>query len=273
MIEIARGLAMKFAPPEGRAPLIFETLKPVLGHSELNAVRAKSWDYNGNPLELSKGWIVPEKAELAQGDLVVLTSGNNGIARSLSTVARDEKAKLATLGFNTPPDASIMMKTGDILLITEPDGVQLGLPRTVGNYIVIKIDGADSYSAGAIVEVRYMKDNKAVSGQAVVIEGAKGHLTIEISETISEEVTGDVTVEAFTPYAVDAWGGAETSIGIRTVYYKRSSGTGDPVISQTSTKTRTDTEKDIAQTHARPTQATGWAFARSSGKTDKGKSL
>lgn len=272
VIEIARGLAMKYAPPEGGAPLIFETLKPVFVHPKLNAVRAEGWNFNNNTLNLSKGWIVPEKAELAQGDLVVVTAfdiGTNtdvGKALSLETVDRYEDAGSAELTFNETISPPFGIKTGDTLLLTEPEKVQLGMRRTIGNRIVIKLDGADSYSAGAIVQVTY-NDGSQHTIRAVVVEGGKGLLTIDAAVSFS----GDVKVEALTPY-MPGVKGLETEIDLITLYYMNGK-SGDPVISRDSTSTRND-EKDstipIAQKHTRHADALGYAYGGVSGKIDSG---
>jgi len=270
VIEVGRGLAMKFAPPEGGAPLIFETLKPFLAHPELNVARTKAWDHNSDSLSFNAKtkttWIVPETAELTEGDLVVVTrSGTIGEAASLNEVERDLEAGQANLKFDPPP--TFTEETGKIILLTEPDGVQLGLPRTSGNRVVIKIDNADSYSAGAIVEVSYT-DNGQQTRQAVVVEGAKGLLTLEVKDLFS----GDVSVEAFTPYATGSLDVLETPTDIKTLYYKSTSGTDVPVVSKTSATTRTTGAGEvIAQTHTRPDDVSGLAYAASSGRSDTGK--
>ena len=270
VIEISRGLAMKFAPPEGGAPLIFETLKPVFVHPDLSAARTVDWGSNRRPLILSKGWMVPEKAELAQGDLVVVTYKTTGKAVSLSKVERDEEAEQAKLVFDPIPGPAFNEETVDTLLMTEPDGVQLGLRRTVGTLVVIEVDGANSYSVGAVVEVSYTKGGVNRTKQAVVVEGAKGLLTLDTEESFS----GSVTVAALTPYKAGSKGALETPVGIFTLYYKSTSETGAPVVFANSTATRNDPDNSstkIAQKHTRPADTLGLAYARSSGRTDTGK--
>jgi len=274
VVEMDRGLAMKYAPPQGGAPLIFETLKPVPCHPRLNAVRRKGWDYNAVKLNLNAAtdWHAPEEAKLAQGNVAVITnaSGSSGKAVALTSVDHDTQARIAELTFHPNPGANL--ETGDIVLHTEPDDVQIGLRRSKGKRIVIKIDNADSYSAGAIVEAMYTDAGGNQSVPAVVVEGAKGLLTIDVEEAFA----GDVDIAAMTPYAEGEKFGLETPLGILELYYKKAptSPAGTPYISAASAeddvREDADTGKAIAQSHTRPDGAVGLAYARSSGKTDRG---
>ena len=271
VIEIAKGLTMKYAPPEGGAPLIFETLKPVFVHPDLDAAQTKGWKYNRESLDLSNGWIVPEKAKLAQGDLVVLTSGSNGIARSLTKIERDEEAEKATLEFNSPLDAGITAKTGDILLLTEPDDVRLGLPVSTANRVVIKVNNADAYAVGAVVEVTY--GSNVV--QAVVVDGANGYLTLNASEAAANgmaTVVGSVTIEAFTPYTAGDSGVLQTPKSVSGLYYRSTAGSGEPVMFEDHDDTRTAGGVLFAYTHKPPTTTgSGLGYARLAGsKVDNG---
>jgi len=274
VVEIDRGLAIKYAPPQGGAPLVFETLKPVLCHPELNAVRAKGWNYNKTKLNLNgeTNWNVPEKAELAQGDLAVITdiSGASGKAVSLKIVVHDKAAGQAGLEFDPSPVTAVdsQPETGDVVLRTEPDGVRLGLPRTKGKQVVVKIDNADSYSAGAIVEVIYsdsVKNRQTVL--AVVVEAAKGLLILEPGELFS----GDVTVEAFTPFNTNAYGKLETPLGIKNLFFKGTSLAVGPIVPANYGTPRKESGIDIAETHTRPDYAVGKAFAQYAGRIDTGK--
>lgn len=269
-VEIDRGLAMKYAPPEGGAPLIFETLKPVQCHPKLNAVRSEGWDYNSVLLNLNAKtqWHAPEEAQLAQGDLAVITSasGGSGFAVALKSVDHDTDTQLAELAFHPNPGAN--RQTGNIALHTEPDDVRIGLRRTKGKRVVIEIDNADSYSVGAIVEAVY---NDAVKGKqtvpAVVVEGAKGLLTVDVENPIY----GDVDVVAMTPYAEGEKFGLETPLGTKKLYYKNASPGSPFVMAQAANDDvrKSDGER-IAQSHTRPANVVGLAYAPASGKTDSG---
>ena len=263
VIEIARGLAMKYAPAEGGSPLIFETLNPILAHPELNAARKKDWNKNKDKLDFSKetAWIAPEKADLVQGDPVVVTKlGTAGEAASLLEVNRDLKAGQAKLKFS--PSPRLKEQTGEILLLTEPDGVQLGLPRTTGNRLVIQIAGAGSYSAGAIVELTYT-DNGRRTMRAFVVGGSSGLLTVEAPK----QASGTVAVEAFTPFTAGESGRLETPLEIEELFFKRVSGTGEPVLPIDFDHTSEDkvTLEEISQVYKPPSYVSGLGYARSSG--------
>ncbi|GJL53835.1 MAG: hypothetical protein NPIRA02_09670 [Nitrospirales bacterium] len=277
VIEIARGLAMKFAPPEGGAPLIFETLKPVLVHPELSGARTKGWNYNTSQLVFTKEstWIVPEEAELAQGDLAIITQDikiPQSFATSLKKIERDDQFEHATLTFNDlqpDPVTGFSVNTGNALLLTEPDGVQLGLPNTTDKQIVIKIPDAANYSPGSIVKVTPTKNGLGVTTEAVVLSSEKGLLTLETEH----EFSGAVNVQAYTPYAVDEKGKLETDHEILTLYYISASG---GVVQKDADGPREFTDDDdnkfvIAQMHSQPENVSGFAYAKSTGRSATGR--
>lgn len=265
VIEIARGLAMKYAPPEGGAPLIFETLKPVFAHPDLGGARTEGWDKNLSPLPLGSPttWIVPEDIELVDGSPAVITItsattlGVTAYAGSLSQVNHDKDAGLATLSFDPPPTAS--PQTHQTQLLIEPADVQFGLPKTdpTRNRLVIKVDKASGYSVNDIVHVTPV----GTSFLAVVVEVAGGYLTLDSLEFPS----GDVTVQAYTPFAAGAEGTIETPLDIDLLYYRRISGSGDPAISKERTGTRKEdadgTEVEVASKHALPANAGGPGYS------------
>lgn len=277
-IEIARGLAMKYAPPEGGAPLIFETLKPLQAHPELNAVRSKDWDYNRNVLDFSNAttWIVPEKAKFSQGDLAVISRlGANvteGVATDLLEVDRDQEAGFAKLDFTETPSDD--WQTGETILLTEPDDVQIGLPRTIGSVLVVQIDGASGYSVGSVVWVNSTSPGEG-SFFAVVVEGAGGYLKLDAPASASP--VGDVTLEAYTPFKAGASGEIETPRDIKRLRYKRTSGTGGPTVLGSRAGRRYENEanntgKTIARVHTPPSGASGAGYARVlGGRVDPGK--
>lgn len=266
VIEIARGLAMKYAPPEGGAPLIFETLKPILAHPELNAAHTESWDCNLDILEFGAAthWIVPEKADLVQGDLVVV-SGEAGAAASLSKIKRNLEAGLADLTFDPPPSGK-GWETGKVLLLTEPDSVQLGLPKTIGTQLVIQIAGAASFFAGTIVQIAYAGAEKQTH-LAVVLESSGNFLTLKTPDAAPDSPAGAVTVEALTPFAVGASGEIETQPDIFGLYYINTSGSGTPAAYLGRSHIRYEIKNDdasepIASVHKISPDTSGPGYAR-----------
>ena len=266
--EIDHGLAMKFAPPEGGAPLIFETLAPIDAHPDLNGARAEGWDYNATPLAFSMAthWLAPEKAKLTPGDLVVLTTtgGTAGEALALTSVVRDEDNERADLTFEPTPSAAY--ETGEAELWIEPADTRLGLPRSTTTTLVLALDSAASYPAGSIVQVVH-SEGKFL---ATVLFGKSGFLYL----TTTERPTGTVTVEAFSAYAMGA-SGYETTLDVGTLYFRNASGA---VLSVTSSRTRkwedpdSDDSEDIAKTYNPPIDAIGPGYASLAGsKTETAK--
>lgn len=258
VIEVARGLAMKYAPPEGGAPLIFETLKSVDAHPALNRARATGWNVNPRVLVEPDDmpWIVPEKTKIAQGDVGVLAGWKSGgFARLLKTIERDEDAGTARITF--VPATGLNSPMAQTVLHVEPAGVRLGMPETSGGRIVIKAAGAAQLIANSVVEVSYGDDKSAM---ATVI-GVQGD---EIVLSLPEAITGAVTVEALSAVAANNDGVFETSEGIYSTFFA-SGVAGGPVAEVSGFTTRGDSIPHIAHQFARPSGAAGNAFAKFAG--------
>lgn len=258
LIEVARGLAMKFAPPEGGAPLIFETLKPLVAHPDLNAAHAVAWNVNSSKLALPKDatWIVPAKTRISQGDVVVLGGWQMlGVARTLVTIDGDQEAGLARLVFEPPTGIDSPMS--ETFLYAEPDGVRLGLPETASGQLVIKIAGAASVPANTVVEIRY---NNGASSTLGVVTGATGDQLVLLSD---EAITGPVDVEVYTPLAATPSGKFDTPLNVDTLYFKKSGTAGVAVQSDFDIRNTEDEDgDDVAFAHRfnRPAGTVGTAF-------------
>ena len=265
VIEIARGLAMKYAPPEGGAPLIFETLKPVEAHPALNAARAAGW--NVNPEKLAEPddlpWIVPEKTRIAQGNVAVLGGWEIlGFARLLKTIERDTDKGTARITFEPPTGLGSPM--AQTFLYVEPEGVRLGLPQTAGSQLVIKAPGVTQLTVNGVVEVVF--NNGANSMLATVVSVSGDELVLSAPNTAS----GPVKVEAFSAVAPNVAGKFETPHGIQELHFANSTA-GGAILVQTDFDVRwsddTENGKEVAHTFGRPSGSTGNAFARAAGNT------
>ncbi len=267
-IEIARGLAMKYAPPEGGAPLIFETLKPVQVHPHLHAVRSVDWNKNLDNLDFSNetSWITPEKAELAQGDLAVVSRNcMMGPATMILSVDRDTSNETANLRFEPAPLANWPKHAAKLLI--EPENVQVGLPKTTGAELVIATAGASSYPVGSVVLVaRHPTGSEPL--MATVTQAEKGHLTLDAES----ELEGDVTIQPLTPFDAPTGTSIETPLDVETLYFKHTTG-GSP-LEQSKTDTRYEKEGDdttprIAYRHEKPagTEGPGYALIRGASST------
>jgi len=250
-IEIAAGLATKYTRREGGAPLIFETLRPLLAHPDLNRVRASGWDRNGSPIDITRPsiWKKPRKARLAQGDLAVLAGGTSaGTPLTIVTVEELEGAELAQVTFDPP--ARVDLSLADAGLYSDPEGVRLGLPETTSAQVVVQVVGAASIPANSVVEIRH----SGGTSQAIVAESSGSQLVLT---GLPEDIAGTVEVEAYTPIAETELG-FQTPEAVQTLFFKQRAGTGvlpgeegerDPPVSG-------------IRTYRRPAEATGMGYAR-----------
>ncbi len=267
VVEIARGLAMKYAPPEGGAPLIFETLKPFEAHPALNAARAVAW--NVNPEKLTEPddlpWIIPPKTKIAQGAVAVLAGWDMvGFARTLVTIVHDEEAGLATITFEPPTGLdSPMART---ILYVEPEGVRVGLPDTTASQLVIKAAGASNLPVNAVVEVRF---DDGVNSMLATVASVSGD---QVVLAAPQRPAGSLTIEAYTPIGANAEGKFETNPGVPQVHFA-SSVAGGSVLTQADSTPRKapvegpDNDVTVAEVFTRPVGAAGNAFANIAGNT------
>jgi Baseplate J-like protein len=260
VIEIARGLAMKYAAPEGGAPLIFETLKPLEAHPALNRARAAGWNVNPETLPEPDDlpWIVPDKTKIAQGDVAVLGGWQVvGFARLLRTI---EPADEGTARITFEPPTGLDSPMAQTFLYVEPEGVRLGLPETAGAQLVIKAPGATQLTVNAVVEVVF--NNGAESMLATVASVSGDQLVLSSPKT----ATGPVKIEAFSPVAANPDGKFETPHGIQTLHFANTA-SGGAVLRQDDFDVRMSEGKEVAHTFAKPAGAGGNAFARMAAST------
>jgi hypothetical protein len=249
-VEIASGLATKYARPEGGAPLVFETLKPIVGHPDLNAARAFEWDRNATPIDLAvhTDWIVPEKAKLAPGDLAVLAgSGSTATALILAAVVRDDEAGLATLSFE--PKDSAVPPLCEVGLHIEPEGVRLGLPESSGGQLVLNVSGAASIPANSVVLIRYGD----ISALASVAQSNGNQLVLSGIENVS----GAVEIEALTPVGVNNDGNFDAAPQVSTLYFRQSTGG----VTAAQGEMQRSGGNDVARRFTRPSNTTGIGYA------------
>ena len=196
--EIPRGLAMKYTPPEGGAPIVFETLKPLRTHPDLNAARAQFWDRDPSALKLASDiWLAEEEAVLAPGGLAVLARISGKGAVSSATIAEadhDPDAGLATLRLDGVKTA---WTRSDAVLHIEPKDARRALPRKTDDTLVLKIDTAASYSISSIVRLHVGSSPKHLK----VTGNADGHLKLAYSSTLAS--SAEVEVEAMVPHSSD----------------------------------------------------------------------
>jgi hypothetical protein len=212
--EIASGLAMKFTPPEGGAALIFETLKPIKAHIELNAARAKTWDQNNNTLAnpTAVKWSVPKKLQLKDGDMAVFTDGlAHGQAVNLSNVNTDEKSGLATLHFTQAGQFTPHIYNSHIWV--DPEDFRPGMFVTTSSQTVIKMRDGITAAEGSIVRVTGLDLGDAIDCIVTAVDG--NNLVVQAAFSSGSEVE----VQFLTPIAPSARGRFETDPDIEEVLF------------------------------------------------------
>lgn len=193
--EIPRGLAMKHTPPEGGAPVVFETLERITVHAALSAARATGWDADPSPLASPDLWFDDGKAELAPGALGVLAaaSGAGGVDGVLLTgVARDAAAGRAEIALG---EAELAWTRGAVVLHVDPKAVRRGLPRSTPGVLVLKLDTASNYPIDSVIRLHYPGDSE----QLRVTGTADGHLKLATDNDFSLDHGTPVTVETLVP--------------------------------------------------------------------------
>jgi hypothetical protein len=172
-VEVARGLAMKYARPEGGPPVIFETLDRITAHSDLNAVRATGWNFDPTLLNPSDVWIDDEEADLSPGAVGVITA-NPEAGQAAMILSADRHEELGTLDIGLsgvmPP-----WRRGEVRLWIDPKAVRKGLPRSTPDVLVLKLATAGNYPINSIVRLYHGSD--PVEARKVV-GNDEGHLRI-----------------------------------------------------------------------------------------------
>ena len=259
VIEIGRGLAMKYAPPAGGAPLVFETLRPVQVHDALNNVRVRDWNRNESPLTsagVSRRWLVDGDVEVADGDIAVLTNGTDRNGVSLRDVEIDAGKSTAAVSFHPAGADGIEWSIADTVLWTGADSVQRGLPQTSGQRFVIKLDSAAAYSVGSLVAIGNL--------QGVVKAVRNGYLTVELNG--GSTLSGAVEVEALTPFTAGESGKIKTPTDIHAMYFRAAKGSHEAVIrSEEHSRPQADIEDGIRTAREWPDTGTGVGYARLAG--------
>lgn len=76
------GFQVKYSPPDGGAPILFETLEDLDVDVDLNQLRPAEYNRNPNPLSGSLLWLDDEVEDLNIGDPLVLEDEKTGVLRA-----------------------------------------------------------------------------------------------------------------------------------------------------------------------------------------------
>ncbi|MCB1800557.1 MAG: hypothetical protein KDI82_02605 [Gammaproteobacteria bacterium] len=211
-VEIERGLAMKYTPPEGGAPVVFETLKPLKVHPDLNAARATGWDSDPDNLADTDLWLDVEEAELAPGALGVLASADNSgpvDAVVMTDAQREFEPGIARISIDRR-DRS--WTRGDVVLHVDAKAVRRGSPRSTNSVLVLKLATASNYPINSVIKLHY--NNDSTSTTEVVIGNTDGHLKLSSNLGSTLAHGANVTVETLVPVSNTGKGNlAPASVG------------------------------------------------------------
>lgn len=196
-IDVERGLAMKFSPPEGGPPIVFETLEPIKVHAELNGCRARLWDSDPNALTETDRWKNDDDLALNPGSFAVLdwvdTAGPVDAVTLMSVSPTDSPTALS---IQTTHFSESWIR-GFVQMHINASDIRKALPRSIPGELVLKIDTASSYQIHSPVRLHY--DNSAY--QLLVMDNQNSHLTLADNYNILNNVDHDdvVSIETLVP--------------------------------------------------------------------------
>lgn len=219
-VEIDRGLAMKFTPPEGGAPVVFETLDPIKVHPDLNAARALGWGSDPDPLAQEDDWIDDPEADIAPGAVAVL--GGSAGDRPV-TILKAERTEIADKARIRLAVSAPMPTRGSAKLHLGPKSVSRGAPRSTTGVLVLRIDTASNYPINSVIRLHYGTGNSEFR----IIGNTDGHLKLDVDRSLGLTHGEDVTVETLVPVTNTGGGSlAPASVGL-TAYFVNTSGVLD----------------------------------------------
>jgi hypothetical protein len=151
---VPRGLAMRFKPPAG-PPIVFETLRDILVHPDLNAARVEGWDRNptfldsDGPLRFLGGG-----KDVAAGDVVVLAPASGTAPPALGAVvaAASKVGEIAEITLDRTVPAATWAKFNAVLLTRAgpPRRARARVTGTPGG-VVVDTGGTARLGVGDVV--------------------------------------------------------------------------------------------------------------------------
>lgn len=216
-VEIGRGLAMKYTPPEGSAPVLFETLEPIKVHPDLNAARTVGWNSDPETLTNPDQWIDDPEAEIAPGAVAVLRGTTGAKEATIRDAARDEETGIAVIRLTV--DGTLPTR-GSAVLHLGAKAVKRGAPRTTEGVLVLKIATASNYPINSVIRLHH----DGTSAEYRIIGNADGHLKLDMGTALALAHGQEVTVETLVPVSNTGGGNlAPASVGL-TAFYINTSG-------------------------------------------------
>ncbi|MBS9405406.1 hypothetical protein KG088_17500 [Halomonas sp. TRM85114] len=213
-VEIGRGLAMKYTPPEGGAPVLFETLSPLKVHPDLNATRVIGWNSDPDTLQKRDDWIDDPEADIAPGSVAVLFGSGASQAVSVMHAERNEETGVADITLDA---AGPMPTRGSAILHLGPKAVTTAAPRSTDGVLVLRLDTASNYPINSIIRLQ----DAGLSGldrHRRVLANTDGFLKLDF-DGVPALGSGDVvTIESMVPVS-DVGSGATASRDFGSIAY------------------------------------------------------
>ena len=136
--EVAAGFQVKYSPPEGGAPVIFETLETVKVDAALNALRLSNWNRSAASLAQAgtSVWVAGKDIEgLSGGQIALLVNGGTSEAAAVVEIdAVDANSGVLTFSLMTGQPATSSWPLADVTLQVRAAQIMPVLPadeRTV----------------------------------------------------------------------------------------------------------------------------------------------
>ncbi len=213
-VKVPAGLAMKHTPPEGGAPLVFETLEEVDGHPALNMARAVGWNKNLRPLphagSAKSKWHLAKDKTLAIGDLAVLASARGTEALVVSSAEHDTEAEAIKLNFAL--SYRVSHQQHDVRLWVHPADVRLGLRTSKSGQVVLEADEIGGVIKGDLLEVFVNSEARilevlAAEGGEIVLNMTlpEDDAVIEVRPMLAFALRNNRRVDRVVPETEEMW--------------------------------------------------------------------
>ncbi len=148
--EVAAGLQMKFTPPEGGPPAVFETLTDLNIDKDLNGLRLSGWGVNPYTFDpfatpADPDWLMPAMHDITAGQPALLVQSGT------AEVTRVGAVRETGLDLGLPPSgtaSATSYELGKTTLLADPDRVIA--PRLNGAE-VLAMANTDGFATGQVV--------------------------------------------------------------------------------------------------------------------------
>ncbi len=193
--ELAAGFQIKYTPPEGGKPVLFETLDVLDGDASLNALRPAGWDRNPLKLSGARFTLAGRLDKLESGKPLVLEDERDGHLQAHLIVGVDTGDTTTTVHLSPAVSRADGYLRGHTLFHLLPkDSLAALEPRTTGAEVgrSLRMAGSlDGLSAGDLVAIGrpgakpLFRRIKAVQAEHLVFHEALGDIDLVDSSVMT----------------------------------------------------------------------------------------